>query len=129
MIDHLRHVTVEEKKIFYSKSINPDIYVANEPFPVDINMFNEESQWVISLLSLFLGLDTDKFVPEVLLSLLFRLSLHQPKSESIWLSCLKFDEFLDENIHSQLVNLHMNIHFIFQSYLVIMFLFFNEENL
>ena len=129
LIEQFRHAIVEEKQIFYSKIIKPYIYVANEPFPLDIILFNEESQWVISFLSQFLGLDNDKFVPEFLLSLLFRLSLHQSVSESNQLSFLTFDEFLGENIDSRLVNFHTTRHFKFQSYLVRMFLFFNEENM
>ena len=111
------------------KSIKPEISIENDHFPLDIDMFNEESQCVISLLSQFLGLNSDRFVSKVVLSLLFRLSMYQPKSESSQYSCLKFDEFLAENIHSQLVNFHMTRHFKFQSYLVRMFLFFIEENL
>ena len=125
----MRHDTVEEKKIFYSKILKSGIFVATETFPLDINPFNEESKWLISLLSQFLRLDTDKFLLEVLLSMLFRLSLHQPESRHSQLLCLKFDEFLDENVHSQQVNFHTTRHFRFESYLFRMFLFFNEENL
>ena len=55
--------------------------IADEPFPFDINMFNEESQIVISLLSQFLWMDTYKFVPDILLSLLFKLSMCQSESK------------------------------------------------
>ena len=44
-------------------------------------------------------------------------------------SCLKFNEFLAENIHSQLINFHKTKSFIFQSFLLKMFLAFNEDNL
>ena len=63
------------------------------------------------------------------MSLLFRVSVSQSEFQSLPPPCLKFDEFLVESIHSQLVNFHSTIHFRFQSYLTIMFLFFNEENL
>ena len=43
--------------------------------------------------------------------------------------CLKFDEFLAEKIHSQLVDFDKTRCFKFQSYLMKMFLSFNEENL
>ena len=43
--------------------------------------------------------------------------------------CLKFDEFLTENIHSQLANLHDTRVFRFQSFLLRMFLSYNEDNL
>ena len=45
-------------------------------------------------------------------------------------SCyLKFDEFLDENIPSQLANFHDNRVFRFQSFLLRMFLSYKEDNL
>ena len=55
--------------------------------------------------------------------------MSQPESQSHQLSCLKYDEFLVENIYSQLVNFHTTKHFIIQSYLVRIFLFFNKENM
>ena len=51
--------------------------LSNQPFPLDINLFNEESQLVISMLSQFLGLDPDRFLPELLMSLLFKMSMIQ----------------------------------------------------
>ena len=83
---------------------------------------------VISLMSQFLGLDTDRYAIEMLMILLFRVSIGQYESQSSQSVCLKFDEFLVESIHSQLVNFHNTIFFRFQSYLVRMFLFFNEES-
>ena len=76
-----------------------------------------------------LGLDTDTYVTELLMNLLFKFSTIQSDSQSSQLVCLKFDEFLAESIHSQLVNFHSTKHFRFQSHLVRMFLLFNEENL
>ena len=61
-------------------------------------MFNEDSKLVISLLNQFLGLDTDRFVPEVLFSPLFKMSMCQSESKLSQLPCLKFDELLIENI-------------------------------
>ena len=63
-----------KKNKFLNQSLKLDVYVADEPF-FDINMFNEESQLVISLLSQFLGLDIDRFIPNILLSLLFNMSM------------------------------------------------------
>ena len=80
-------------------------------------------------MSQFLGLDTNWYVPEFLMCLLFRISMIQSESESFPPPFLKFDEFLAESIHSQLVKFHSTRHFKFQSYLIRMFLFFNEENL
>ena len=82
---------------------------------------------------MFLGLDTNKYVTEPFMILLFTLSTCQVESEessqSILSSCLKFDEFLAENIHSQLVDFDKIRSFRFQSYLLKMVLSFNEENL
>ena len=52
-----------KKNKFLTQSLKLDVYFVDEPFTFDINMFNEESQLVISLLSQFLGLDIDRFVP------------------------------------------------------------------
>ena len=70
---------------------------------------------------------------EPLMSLLFTLSTCRVESEEssqlVQYPCLKFDEFLVENIHSQLMDFHKTRSFIFQSYLLKMFLSFNDENL
>ena len=83
--------------------------------------------------SYVLGLDTNGYVTEPLLSLLFvlitcpiELELPGQSSQSCY---LKFDEFLDENIHSHLVEFHKTRGFRYQSFFVKMFLYFNEENL
>ena len=67
------------------------------------------------------------------MSLLFILSTcpvdSDEPSQSLQVSCIEFDEFLVENIHSQLMNLHKTKNFRFQSYLLNMFLSFNKDNL
>ena len=67
------------------------------------------------------------------MSLLFVLSTflveYEESSQLVQTSCLKFDEFLAERIHSQLMDFHKTRTFRFQSYLLKMFLSFNEENL
>ena len=64
------------------------------------------------------------------MSMLFRVSTGQVDSiESGQSYRINFFEFLAESIHSQLVNFDSIGFFIFQSYLVNMFLLFNEENL
>ena len=67
------------------------------------------------------------------MSLLFTLSTCPVESEEssqlVQYPCLKFDEFLVENIHSQLMDFHKTRSFRFQSYLLKMFLSFNEDNL
>ena len=131
-VQYFRESTVEKKQYFFKICFKPDVQLYNQPFPVDANLFNEETQCVITPMSQFVGLDTYKYVTESRMSLLFTLSTCQVESEessqSVQSPCLKFDEFLAKNIHSQLMNFHMTIHFIFQSYLIKMSLFFNEEN-
>ena len=60
------------------------------------------------MLCQFLGLDTDKYINDPLMSPLFVLSTcpinSDESSQSLQVSCLKFDEFLVENIHSQLMD-------------------------
>ena len=81
----------------------------------------------------FLGMDTKEYIIDSMISLLFTLSTYpfdsQEPSQSFQVSYLRFDEFLDENIHSQLVDFPKTRTFRFQSYLLRMFMSFNEENL
>ena len=44
------HAATKEKQAFLSKSLKPKVSIENEPFPLDIDMFKEEYQWVLSLL-------------------------------------------------------------------------------
>ena len=85
------------------------------------------------MLCQFLGLDTNKYILKTLMRLLFILSTclveSDEPSESLQVSCIKFDEFLAENIHSQLMKFHKTKTFKFQSYLLKMFLSFNKDNL
>ena len=69
---------------------------------------------------------------EPLLSLLFVLDTRPIEPElpgqSFQYYHLKFDEFLAKNIHSQLVDFHSTIVFRFQSFLLKVFLSYNEDN-
>ena len=73
-------------------------------YPVDLVLFNEETQSCITLSSQFLGLDTNGYVTESLFSLLFVLSTCRVESELLGKSFqyffLKFDEFLAKNVRS-----------------------------
>ena len=80
LIVQFRHVVDEEKQIFYSKILKSDVFIVGQSFPLDVSLFNEESRLVISMLSQFLGMDTDRFVLELLLSLLFKMSMSQSES-------------------------------------------------
>ena len=129
LIHYFREETLEKKQSFFTTYFRSYVSLQNQYFHVDTNLFNEETKLVISLMIQFLGLDTDKYVTELLMSLLFKVSTSQSEPQSSQLVGLKFDEFLNESIHSQLVNFHNTNNFRFQSYLIRMFLFFNEENL
>ena len=76
MIELYRHANEEVKQVVLIKNLKPDVSIENVPLPLYIDMFNEDSQCVPSLLYQVLGMDSDRFVPKFLLSLLFRLSLH-----------------------------------------------------
>ena len=101
----------------------------NQVFVVDTSLFNDETQLVISLMNQFLGLDTDIYVTQLLISVLFKIITSPVEPQSSRSVFFKYDEFLANSIHSQLVNFHNTRHFIFQSHLVRIFLFFNEGNL
>ena len=105
-----RESTDESKETFLKACSKPNGEPIDLSYPIDLSRFNEETQWCISLATRFLGLDTDAYVPESLLSLLFILSTCpiEPKlpRKSYQSCCLKFDEFLAEKIRSQLANFH-----------------------
>ena len=90
--------TIEKKWSFFTTYFKPDVSIQNQAFPVDTNLFNDETKLVISLMSHFLGLDTKKYVTELLMSLLFKIgtSPTEPKpSQSVFLNN---DEFLPESV-------------------------------
>ena len=43
LIQQFRHAAIEEKQPFFSKFFRNDVSLTNQPFPLDINLFNEES--------------------------------------------------------------------------------------
>ena len=69
-----RESTDESKETFLKACSKPKGKPIDLLYPIDLSQFNEETQWCISLASQFLGLDTDAYVPESLLILLFILS-------------------------------------------------------
>ena len=98
---------MEKKEAFFKVCFKPNTEQKNYSYPVDAEEFNEETQCITALLSHFLGMDTEKYVIEHMMSLLFTLStcpvnLEDP-NQLVHVSCLKFDKFLAKNIHSQLV--------------------------
>ena len=80
-------------------------------------------------MSQFLAMYTDRYVTELLMNLLFKIITILAEPQSSQSVFFKYDEFLGESIHSHLVNFQNKRHFRFQSHLVRMFLFFNEESL
>ena len=80
LIQQFRHASIEEKQPFFFKWFRTNVSLTNQLFPLDISLFNEESQLVISMLSQFLGLDADRFFLELLMSLLFKMSMSQSDS-------------------------------------------------
>ena len=104
IIRYFRESTDKSKETFPKACFKPDSEPIDLSYPIELKQFNEETQWCISLASQFLGLDTDAYVTESLLSLLFILSTCSTETEfpghSGQSCCLKFDEFLAENIYS-----------------------------
>ena len=92
IVQYFRESTVEQKQDFFKICFKPDIQLQNQPFPIDANIFNKETQCVTTLMSQFLGLDTYKYVTEPLMSLVFFLSTGQIELEesiqSVQTSCL-----------------------------------------
>ena len=63
--------TVESREAFLKSCLKPNAEFITLSYPIDLSLFNEETQWCITLASHFLGLDTNGYVMEPLLSLLF----------------------------------------------------------
>ena len=99
---------MEKKEAFFKSCFKTDTQLKIYPYPIDVGELNEETQCVTTLLCQFLGMDTDKYVTDSMRIFLFTLSTYpvdsKDPSQSVQVSCLKFDEFLAENIHSQLVD-------------------------
>ena len=123
----------KQKDIFLPTCLKPKIQLSEPSFPIDFDLFNEETQFVITLVIQFLGMDLNQSIIEPLLSLIFTLSTCQTMSripnQSSPLVCLQFDKFLAKNINAQLSNLIQSRTFRFQSLLMNMFLSFNDDDL
>ena len=76
-------------------------------FPYDVNIFKEDVQLVLSLLSQILGLDNDKFAIEVMSEIIMKVNM----LDSSQIVFLNFNESLAKVIHDQLVNFHALKHF------------------
>ena len=83
-----------------SKMFRPDVSPSNFTFPYDLTLFIEPIQVVFSLLSQILGLDSDRYVTEVMVGTICLVSQSRKEFAS------NFDEYLVERISSQLKNFH-----------------------
>ena len=90
--------------------------------PLNVNLMVIEVQWVCSLLSQVLGLDSDKYVVEVMLGFILTFFM----SESGLSVSINFDKFLADTIHKKLVNFHSLRHFRYYTYLLKLFLASNN---
>ena len=77
----------KSNEAFLNSCSKLDSEVMHLSYPIDLVLFNEETQLCITLVSQFLGLDTNGYVTESLLSLLFVLSTCPVESE---LPCQSF---------------------------------------
>ena len=81
IIRSFRESPAESKEAFLKAYSKPNSEPINLSYPIDLSWFNEETQWCITLTSQFLGLDTNAYVPESLLSLLFILDTYPAEPE------------------------------------------------
>ena len=61
-----RQTTVETKEAFFKSCFKTDTQLKNYPYLVDASDYNEETQNVITRMSYFLGMDTDKYITKPL---------------------------------------------------------------
>ena len=57
--------------VFLKSCSKPNTKFITLSYPINLSLFNEEYQWCVTLASQFLGLDTNGYIMEPLLSLLF----------------------------------------------------------
>ena len=81
MVQSFYEATIEHKQYIFTTFFKPDVSLQDKALPIDTNFLNEETKLVISLMSQFLGLDTDRYVTELLMSLLYRVSTSQFESQ------------------------------------------------
>ena len=88
--------------------------------PYNVNIFKDEVQLVMSIVSHVLGLDDDTHVNEVILGFLLSIGLTDHESHSV--RCSNLDEYLPEVIHTQFIEFPKFRLFRYQSYLLNMLL-------
>jgi hypothetical protein len=125
MIRVYRECQPEIKTLFLRMIIKLDQFPQSLSFPLSIDIMVSEVQCVFSLLSQVLGLNSDRFIVEVMLGFLLKFF----QSESGQVVCINFDEFLADTIHKQLVNFHSLRHFRYCTYLMKIFLTSNNAEI
>ena len=113
LIRSFMQIENEVKLGFMSNLLKSDQVIENLTFPYDLQGFKDCFKWFFTLLSQVLGLDNDKEVHEVMVSLVYSVSQSEVTNQDI-----NFDEFLVENIHSQLMNFHAKRTFRYQTLLL-----------
>ena len=81
MIQFFKEFVADNKETFLKSCLRPASEVISLSYPIDLVLFNEETQSCITLAYQILGLDTNGYVIESLLSLLFILSTCPIESE------------------------------------------------
>ena len=110
LLRSFRQIENEVKLGFMSNLLKPDHVSEKLSFPYDLQVFKDCVKPFFALLSQVLGLDNDKKVQEVMVSLMYSLSQFVSTNQDI-----NFDEFLAESIHSQLMNFHTEKAFRYQT--------------
>jgi hypothetical protein len=113
----------EVRDLFLQTIVKPENFSKSLSLPMNVNIKVIEVQWVCSLLSQVLGLDNEKYLVDVMLGFLLKFF----KSEFGLSFYINFDQFLDDNIHTQLANFLYMRHFKYYTYLLIIFLETNKR--
>ena len=96
-----------------SNLLKPNHVSEKLSFRYDLQVFKDCVKPFFALLSQVLGLDNDKQVQEVMVSVVYSLTQFESTNQDI-----NFDEFLTESIHSQLMNFHTKRNFRYQTLLL-----------
>ena len=81
IVHFFRESIVESREAFPKSCSKPDDELVSLSYPIDLSLFNEETQWCIKLTSQFLGLYNNSDVTESLLNLLFVLITFQMEAD------------------------------------------------
>jgi len=127
LIELYKNCKTEVKCQFLSSILKVGQLLEGLFLPYNVNIFKDEVQLVMSIVSQVLGLDDDMHVNEVILG--FLLSICLIDHETHLVRCFNLDEYLAEVIHTQLVEFPKVKFFKYQSYLLNMILCSNVSEL